>query len=57
MTAHPAIAVPGGFTAGGLPVGLQIVGRYRGERELLRLAQAFESATGFGLQRPGLTRS
>jgi amidase len=57
VTAHPAIAVPGGFTAGGLPVGLQIVGRYRGEHELLRLAQAFESATGFGLQRPGPARS
>jgi amidase len=53
VTAHPAIAVPGGFTSGGLPVGLQIVGRYRGERDLLRLAQAFESATGFGLRRPG----
>jgi amidase len=52
VTAHPAIAVPGGFTAAGLPVGLQIVGRYRGERSLLRLAHAFESATGFGLRRP-----
>jgi amidase len=56
VTAHPAIAVPGGFTADGLPVGLQIVGRYRGERELLRLAQAFESAAGFGLRRPPLAR-
>jgi amidase len=54
VTAHPAVGVPGGFTAGGLPVGLQIVGRYRGERDLLRLAQAFESATGFGLRRPPL---
>jgi amidase len=54
VTAHPAVGVPGGFTAGGLPVGLQIVGRFRGERELLRLAQAFESATGFGLRRPDL---
>jgi amidase len=54
VTAHPAIAIPGGFTDDGLPVGLQIVGRYRGERELLRLAQAFESATAFGLRRPPL---
>jgi amidase len=54
VTAHPAIAVPGGFTAAGLPVGLQIVGRYRGERSLLGLAHAFESATGFGLCRPPL---
>jgi amidase len=54
VTAHPAISVPGGFTAGGLPVGLQIVGRYREERNLLRIAHAFELATGFGLRRPAL---
>jgi amidase len=54
VTAHPAISVPAGFTAGGLPVGIQIVGRYRDERGLLRLAHAFESATGFGRERPSL---
>jgi amidase len=40
MTAHPAISVPAGFTDGGLPVGLQLVGRHRGEASLLRLAAA-----------------
>jgi amidase len=54
LTAHPAISVPAGFTPAGLPVGVQIVGRYRDERGLLRLAHAFESATGFGQRRPPL---
>jgi len=54
VTAHPAISLPAGFTAGGLPVGIQIVGRYRDERGLLRLASAFEAATGFGSKRPRL---
>jgi amidase len=40
MTAHPAISVPAGFTDGGLPVGLQLVGRARGDAALLRLAAA-----------------
>jgi len=54
VSAHPAISVPAGFTATGLPVGLQIVGRYRDERGLLRMAHAFESVTGFGRERPPL---
>jgi amidase len=54
VTAHPAISVPAGFTPAGLPVGLQLVGRYRDELGLLRLAAAFERATGFGRRRPPL---
>jgi amidase len=54
VTAHPAVSVPAGFTADGLPVGLQLVGRYRDELGLLRLAAAFEAATGFGARRPPL---
>ncbi len=54
VTAHPAVAVPAGFTGTGLPVGLQLVGRHRGEVSLLRLAAAFEAATGFALRRPAL---
>lgn len=41
----PAISVPCGFTSEGLPVGLQIVGRYRDELGVLQLASAFEHAS------------
>jgi aspartyl-tRNA(Asn)/glutamyl-tRNA(Gln) amidotransferase subunit A len=39
----PAISVPAGFTAAGLPVGLQLVGRPFDEATLLRLGHAHES--------------
>jgi amidase len=40
----PAMSVPCGFTRGGLPIGLQIVGRPRQEATVLRAAAAFEAA-------------
>lgn len=52
VTAHPIAAVPGGFTPGGLPVGLQLLGAYRGDRRLLAIAAAWEAATGYGTRRP-----
>jgi amidase len=52
LTGHPAMSLPCGFTEDGLPVGIQIVGKYRGEFELLQLAYAFEQLTRFGLKRP-----
>jgi amidase len=48
----PAISVPAGFTANGLPVGLQIVGRARADFSVLQLAHAFEQATLVGARRP-----
>ncbi len=42
LTACPALSVPCGFTADGRPVGLQMVGRPRGEAALLAAAAAFE---------------
>ncbi|WP_433255693.1 amidase [Streptosporangium sp. CA-135522] len=48
----PAASVPCGFTADGLPVGVQIVGRPFADLRVLRLARAFERATGHGARRP-----
>jgi amidase len=52
ITSHPAISVPAGFTPGGLPVGLQIVGRYRDDFGVLQLARAFEAETQVFGRRP-----
>lgn len=52
MTACPTISVPCGFTADGLPVGVQIVGKPRGEAALLRAARRFEQAVGISRQLP-----
>ncbi len=54
VTSHPAISVPAGFTAEGLPVGLQIVGRYRDDFGVLQLAHAFEQETRFYKRRPAI---
>ena len=50
----PAISVPCGFTAAGLPIGLQIVGKAFDEAGILRIAHAYEQATPWHLQRPPL---
>ena len=54
VTSHPAISVPAGFTddTPPLPVGLQIVGRYRDDFGVLQAAHAFEGATRVGERRP-----
>jgi amidase len=54
VTAHPALSLPAGFTPDGLPVGVQLVGRQRGELGLLRLAAVIEQATGVGRRAPDL---
>ena len=54
ITSHPAISVPAGFTPEGLPVGLQIVGRYRDDFGVLQLAHAFERETEVWKRRPPL---
>jgi amidase len=50
----PAISVPAGFTDDGLPVGIQIVGRYRDDIGVLQIAYAFEQATRVGRRRPDI---
>ena len=48
------ISVPCGFSSGGLPIGLQLLGRPFGEGELLRVAHAYEQSTDWHLKRPEL---
>jgi len=52
----PAISVPCGFTKEGLPVGVQIVGRHQDDWGVLQLAYAFQQATEFWKQKPGIVR-
>ena len=51
---HPALALPCGFGASGLPLGLQLIGRNYGEAMLLRIAQAYEQAAGWMARRPDM---
>jgi aspartyl-tRNA(Asn)/glutamyl-tRNA(Gln) amidotransferase subunit A len=49
----PGISVPCGFDQG-LPLGLQIIGKHFDEATVYRVAHAFEQATDFHKQKPGL---
>ena len=52
FSGHPACAVPCGFTEGGLPIGMQLVGRPFDEATVLRAADAFQRLTDFHTRRP-----
>ena len=54
MSGLPAASVPCGFTPGGLPVGMQIVGRRGADAEVLRAAATFERARPWAGRRPAL---
>lgn len=51
VTAHPVVVTPAGFS-GGLPVGMQVVGRNRGEFDLLAHTAGFERALGLTARHP-----
>jgi aspartyl-tRNA(Asn)/glutamyl-tRNA(Gln) amidotransferase subunit A len=53
-TGHPGLALPCGFGASSLPLGLQLIGRSYGEAMLLRIAYAYEQAAGWLARRPEL---
>lgn len=52
LTGHPALTVPSGFGADGLPIGLQIVGRWHAETDVLRLGALLEQARPWAQHRP-----
>jgi aspartyl-tRNA(Asn)/glutamyl-tRNA(Gln) amidotransferase subunit A len=54
LTGQPAASVPAGFTAEGLPVGLQIIGRRYADKTVLAASAAFEAARPWGSHRPPL---
>ena len=54
FSGHPACSAPCGFTAGGLPIGMQIVGRPFDEATVLRVADAYQRLTDWHARRPVL---
>ena len=53
----PAISIPCGFSASGLPIGLTIAGPHFSEGKILALAHAYEQATDWHMRRPPELRS
>ena len=51
MSGCPALAAPAGFSAAGLPIGLQIVAPVHAELKCLQLAAAYEHVNGATLAR------
>jgi len=54
LTGQPGISVPCGFTAAGLPIGLQLIGPRWGDDVVLRAAHAYRAAVGVALRPPAL---
>ena len=52
LTGHPAISVPNGWNAAGLPIGFQLVGRWWADNDMLRLAAMLEIARPWAQRRP-----
>lgn len=51
---NPTISLPGGFTADGLPIGIQLAGPWLAEAELIRAGVAFQKETDFHMRHPSL---
>jgi aspartyl-tRNA(Asn)/glutamyl-tRNA(Gln) amidotransferase subunit A len=52
LTGNPAISLPCGFDAAGMPLAIQLVARPGADAELLRVAAAFECARPWAERRP-----
>ena len=51
---NPAVSLPCGFTKSGLPIGLQLAGRKRGELSLIQASKAFEEIKPWHQNRPSI---
>jgi aspartyl-tRNA(Asn)/glutamyl-tRNA(Gln) amidotransferase subunit A len=51
LSGHPAASIPCGFTEGGLPMGLHIIGRPFDEATVLRVADAYQRVTDWHTRR------
>ena len=56
MAGLPTLAAPAGFTSGGLPVGLQIIGQVQNDMSVLQLGHAYDLASGYSKIRSNLLR-
>lgn len=54
LTGQPAVSVPCGFSRTGLPIGLQMMGRWWEEALVLKVAHAYQQATPWHLRHPSL---
>jgi amidase len=54
MSGQPTLTLPGGFTARGVPVGFQIVGRAFGEAAILAAGHAYQQASDWHTRHPSL---
>jgi aspartyl-tRNA(Asn)/glutamyl-tRNA(Gln) amidotransferase subunit A len=54
LTGHPALALPNGLSSKGLPLSMQILGRFWDEKTVLRAGAAFEQATDWHQRHPSL---
>lgn len=54
MSGSPTLTLPGAFTADGMPIGFQLVGRHLDEALLVRAGHAFQQVTDFHTRHPAL---
>jgi aspartyl-tRNA(Asn)/glutamyl-tRNA(Gln) amidotransferase subunit A len=57
LTGWPLLSAPCGFSAGGLPIGLQLIGRAFDERTLLEVGHAYQQATDWHRRRPRIAEA
>ena len=52
FSGHPSITIPNGFSASGMPTGMQFIGRHGDESSIIRAAAAYEKLTDWQKHKP-----